>query len=70
MNESVYVPEHAVWELTLRCNMKCLHCGSSAGRARANELTVDECLRVADDLLTLGCRQITFIGGEIFLYRG
>jgi radical SAM protein with 4Fe4S-binding SPASM domain len=70
MNSTDYVPEHAVWELTLRCNMKCLHCGSSAGRARANELTVEECLHVADDLLRLGCRQITFIGGEIFLYRG
>jgi radical SAM protein with 4Fe4S-binding SPASM domain len=70
MNSTEYVPEYAVWELTLRCNMKCLHCGSSAGRARANELTVEECLRVADDLLMLGCRQITFIGGEIFLYQG
>jgi radical SAM protein with 4Fe4S-binding SPASM domain len=70
MNSTKYVPENAVWELTLRCNMNCLHCGSSAGRARANELTVEECLRVADDLLRLGCRQITFIGGEIFLYRG
>ena len=70
MNSTEYVPEHAVWELTLRCNMKCLHCGSSAGRARANELTVEECLPVADDLIKLGCRQITFIGGEVFLYRG
>ena len=70
MNSTGYVPEYAVWELTLRCNMKCLHCGSSAGRARANELTVEECLHVGDDLLALGCRQITFIGGEIFLYRG
>lgn len=70
MNSTEYVPEYAVWELTLRCNMKCLHCGSSAGKARANELTVDECLRVANDLLILGCRQITFIGGEIFLYKG
>jgi len=70
MNSTEYVPEYAVWELTLRCNMNCLHCGSSAGRARPNELTVEECLRVADDLLMLGCRQVTFIGGEIFLYRG
>jgi radical SAM protein with 4Fe4S-binding SPASM domain len=70
MNSTEYVPEYAVWELTLRCNMKCLHCGSSAGKARANELTVDECLRVANDLLILGCRQITFIGGEVFLYKG
>jgi len=70
MHSTEYVPEYAVWELTLRCNMRCLHCGSSAGRARKNELTLEECLQVADDLLGLGCRQITFIGGEIFLYRG
>ena len=59
-----------VWELTLRCNMRCIHCGSAAGKAREDELTVDECLMVADDLLSLGCRQVTFIGGEVFLYRG
>jgi radical SAM protein with 4Fe4S-binding SPASM domain len=70
MNSTQYAPENAVWELTLRCNMKCLHCGSSAGRERANELTVEECLHVADDLLRLGCRQISFIGGEVFLYQG
>ncbi|MFZ0946451.1 MAG: radical SAM protein [Syntrophobacteraceae bacterium] len=70
MNSTEYVPEYAVWELTLQCNMKCLHCGSSAGRSRANELTVEECLHIADDLLRLGCRQITFIGGEVFLYSG
>ena len=70
MNASAYVPENAVWELTLRCNMRCLHCGSSAGKARKNELTLEECFRVADDLLSLGCRKITFIGGEIFFYRG
>ncbi len=70
MNLTEYVPENAVWEMTLQCNMKCLHCGSSAAKARPNELTVEECLPIVDDLLRLGCRQITFIGGEIFLYKG
>lgn len=70
MNRSEYVPEVCVWELTLKCNMRCVHCGSVAGRARRNELTVDECLGIADELLDLGCRQVTFIGGEVFLYQG
>ena len=71
MSSSVdYLPEVCVWELTLRCNMRCLHCGSAAGKARADELTVRECLGVADQLLDLGCRQTTFIGGEVLLYRG
>ncbi|MFX0195895.1 MAG: radical SAM/SPASM domain-containing protein [Candidatus Hodarchaeota archaeon] len=70
MNSRRYVPETCVWELTLRCNMKCIHCGSSAGEARANELTVVECIDVADELLDLGCRHVTLIGGEVFLYEG
>ncbi len=69
MNDE-YVPEICVWEITLKCNMKCIHCGSAAGSAREKELSVDECLHVADDLIDLGCSRATFIGGEVFLYDG
>jgi radical SAM protein with 4Fe4S-binding SPASM domain len=68
--EGPYVPVRCVWELTLRCNMRCLHCGSRAGKARADELSLEECFRVGDDLAALGCQQVTFIGGEVFLYPG
>jgi MoaA/NifB/PqqE/SkfB family radical SAM enzyme len=57
-------------EITLKCNMRCIHCGSAAGSAREKELSVDECLHVADDLIDLGCSRATFIGGEVFLYDG
>jgi radical SAM protein with 4Fe4S-binding SPASM domain len=50
--------------------MRCRHCGSIAGKARENELTVDECLNIVEQLVYLGCRQVTFIGGEVFLYKG
>jgi len=50
--------------------MACLHCGSAAGTKRRNELTVEECLKVADELMALGCRRVTLLGGEVFLYRG
>ncbi len=70
MTESQYIPEACVWELTLRCNMRCIHCGSAAGKARTNELTIEECLDVADQLLSLGCERVTLIGGEVFLYKG
>ncbi len=66
--QSDYVPQNCVWELTLKCNMKCIHCGSSAGKARHNELSLKECLSVADQLIDLGCKYLTFIGGEVFLY--
>jgi len=65
-----YVPENCVWEMTLRCNMNCIHCGSRAGKKRENELSNDECMRVADELIELGCKRISLIGGEIFLYDG
>lgn len=70
MTSSNYKPEFCVWELTLKCNMKCKHCGSRAGKARENELTVNECLNVTEQLIALGCEQVTFIGGEVFLYEG
>ncbi len=36
------------WELTLRCNLRCKHCGSSAGAERLDELTLDEALALCD----------------------
>lgn len=65
-----YIPESCVWELTLKCNMRCIHCGSQAGKARENELTLDECLNVAEQFIHLGGKRMTFIGGEILLYHG
>jgi len=56
-----------VWELTLRCNLACLHCGSRAGRERRNELTTDEALRVVAQLAELPAREVALIGGETYL---
>lgn len=64
-------PLHScLWELTLRCSLHCLHCGSAAGRARPGELTLAECFGVTEELVQLGCKELTFIGGEVFLFRG
>jgi radical SAM protein with 4Fe4S-binding SPASM domain len=62
------VPRACGWELTLRCNMQCKHCGSLAGLAREDELSRDECLRVADELAALRCRRVTLTGGEPTLH--
>ncbi len=67
---STYALTSCNWELTLKCTMSCIHCGSRAGRARPNEMSVDECFSVADQLVALGCQELTMIGGEVFLYRG
>lgn len=64
-----HVPVHAVWELTLACNLKCQHCGSRAGSRRPDELSTAECLEVVESLARLGTREVTLIGGEAYLRR-
>lgn len=65
-----YQLHDCVWELTLACCFSCEHCGSKAGKPRENELTLQECLEVADQLADLGCQHVSLIGGEVFLYPG
>jgi radical SAM protein with 4Fe4S-binding SPASM domain len=60
-------PTYAVWELTLRCDLACRHCGSRAGRARPEELTTPEALALVDQLATLGVFEVSLIGGEAYL---
>ncbi len=60
------------WELTYRCNQRCSHCYLDvlpAGARVPSELTTDECLRVLDELATLGVLHLTLSGGEIFTRR-
>lgn len=62
-------PRMVVWELTLRCNLKCLHCGSSAGTPRQNELSTKEAIQLCHDLSELDFKGISLMGGEIFLRK-
>ena len=64
-----FVPVHVVWEITLACDLKCMHCGSRAGRRRPDELTTAECLEVVEALARLGTREVSLIGGEAYLRR-
>ena len=64
-----YVPVHVVWELTLACDLKCMHCGSRAGHRRSDELSTSECLEVVEALARLGTREISLIGGEAYLRK-
>ncbi len=57
-------PRNVVLEMTLRCNMRCRHCGSAAGKARPDELDLEGWLQVCDDLAELGSRVVTLLGGE------
>lgn len=57
-------PHYAGLELTLACPCRCVTCGSGAGRRRARELDTHEWRAVIDELAALGCRRVTFLGGE------
>ncbi len=60
-------PVYAVWEITLRCDQSCRHCGSRAGHARPDELSPAQALDLVHQLADLGVREVTLIGGEAYL---
>lgn len=55
------------WELTLRCNLRCRHCGSTAGQPRANELSTEEALALCEQFPELLVQEVDFTGGEPWL---
>lgn len=60
-------PRICVWEITLKCDLGCRHCGSRAGAARPDELTLDEARETVRQLADLGVREVILIGGEAYL---
>ncbi|MEO8878527.1 MAG: radical SAM protein [Polyangiaceae bacterium] len=65
-----YRPAYVVWELTLRCDQPCTHCGSRAGDAREGELDTEAALAVVDQLRAAGTDEVVLIGGEAYLHPG
>lgn len=68
------VPLNVTLELTLRCNLRCVHCYNfdrdrpyPIGR-RDDELADDEVLRILGEVHAAGCLEITFSGGEAMLH--
>jgi radical SAM protein with 4Fe4S-binding SPASM domain len=60
-------PIYCVWEITLKCDLACRHCGSRAGHARSDELTTEQCLDLVRQMAELGVKEVTLIGGEAYL---
>jgi radical SAM protein with 4Fe4S-binding SPASM domain len=58
---------YAVWELTLQCNLACVHCGSRAATARPEELSTAEALDLVAQMREAGIGEVTLIGGEAYL---
>lgn len=60
-------PSACVWELTMGCNLRCAHCGSSCEAPLFDELTPQEALNVAEQIAALGVKWVTLSGGEPLL---
>lgn len=60
----MYKPITAVWEITMGCNMRCKHCGSSCTNPLDDELSTSEALDLCDQLKDIGLQFITLSGGE------
>ena len=64
----MYKLDTAVWEITLSCNISCLHCGSNADiNKRPQELSTSEALDLIEQLADLNCRRVVLSGGEPFM---
>lgn len=59
-----YKAKTCVWEITVACNMRCKHCGSSCTIASKDELTTDEAIEVCRQMGDLGVEWVTLSGGE------
>lgn len=59
-----YQPITCVWEVTMGCNMRCGHCGSSCSESLPDELTQKEALDLCGQIAKLGLKWITLSGGE------
>lgn len=65
-----YYPAYVVWEITLKCDQPCRHCGSRAGAARETELTTEQALGVVEQLASVRAGEVVLIGGEAYLHDG
>ncbi len=60
-------PEMVGWETTLRCNMRCRHCGSTAGDTRPGEMDTRAALAMCQQFADVGVSRVVLTGGETLL---
>jgi radical SAM protein with 4Fe4S-binding SPASM domain len=71
------VPLNVTFELTLRCNLRCLHCYNFdrdlpylPGKDLEDELSDAEIHRILDEVREEGCLYLAFTGGEALVHPG
>ncbi len=61
------IPLSLQWDLTWRCDHSCVHCYLT--QRRQDELTLEQCLGILDQLVDAGTMSILFSGGDLFLRK-
>lgn len=60
-----YSPSTVVWEITFKCNVNCIHCGSDCTSVeKEHQLTTAECFDIIEDLADIGTKTVILSGGE------
>ncbi len=59
--------KEVIFEITNRCNLRCIHCASNSGETRPDEMSFSEIKSIIIQIKNLGAHRITLLGGEVFL---
>lgn len=64
--DTLKAPLFVSWQLTRDCDLSCVHCctGSAPGKRLPDELSAEEALRVAEDLIRNDVPYVMLCGGE------
>jgi len=65
--EPLTFPAYINWEITRACNFQCIHCYNNSGKKLTNELSHEEKLRVAKQLVDAKVFSVCLSGGEPIL---
>ncbi len=58
-------PAHPVWEVTLACNLRCIHCHAASGKPSPDELTTEEGYKLLEEIARIQeFRMLVITGGE------
>lgn len=66
-----FTPKWIAWEITRRCNLKCIHCRSSSEMEVQNhpDFSTEEAFRIMDDIVSFAKPVIVLSGGEPLLRK-
>jgi len=60
-------PIHVWWDITYRCNFRCIQCYSDAGVQYVDELSYEEVVNIIGQLVRAKVFYVYFLGGEPFI---